>query len=217
MKTCAQCYEQKPFEAFARNRSNKTDGRRGTCKDCYKVYSQSYCATHLEQQRASARQWNRSNADRHRLNKRRWETENRARYLASKRASSQRNKATASARVAVRYATDPQFRLCKNMRTRVQAALAGRKKPGSLTVALGCSWQAFVQQIESQFQPGMNWDNYGKWHIDHIIPLCRFDLADPYEFSQAWNHTNMRPLWAADNLAKGASIGDAKLSQDARA
>ena len=51
----------------------------------------------------------------------------------------------------------------------------------------------------------MTWDNYGRygWHIDHIKPLCRFDLTDGKQLLEAVHYTNLQPLWASDNYAKG--------------
>lgn len=57
-----------------------------------------------------------------------------------------------------------------------------------------------------QFLPGMSWDNMAEWHIDHILPLASFSYAsasDP-EFRAAWALTNLRPLWSAENMQKGA-------------
>ena len=28
------------------------------------------------------------------------------------------------------------------------------------------------------FKDEMTWDNYGDWHLDHIKPLCLFDLSN---------------------------------------
>ena len=58
--------------------------------------------------------------------------------------------------------------------------------------------------IESLFKDGMSWDNYGywTWHIDHIKPLCLFDLTDEKQLKEAWSLKNLQPLWAKENLQK---------------
>lgn len=59
--------------------------------------------------------------------------------------------------------------------------------------------------LERQFLPGMSWDNMSEWHIDHILPRVMFHYetsADP-GFSECWALTNLRPLWAKDNIDKG--------------
>lgn len=50
----------------------------------------------------------------------------------------------------------------------------------------------------------MSWDNWGEWHLDHIQPLASFDLTDREQFLQATNYTNYQPLWALENIRKGA-------------
>lgn len=77
---------------------------------------------------------------------------------------------------------------------------------GSLQARLGYSAADLRSHLERQFQKGMSWDNYGEWHIDHIVPLASFrisGLSDP-EFKAAWALTNLRPLWGAENIQKGA-------------
>jgi hypothetical protein len=97
-------------------------------------------------------------------------------------------------------------RIRNNLRGRLRAALHGEYKSGSAIEDLGCSIQEFKLYIENQFQPGMTWENYGKWHLDHIIPLASFDLKKRSELLEACNYLNIQPLWALDNLAKGAAI-----------
>jgi len=41
-------------------------------------------------------------------------------------------------------------------------------------------------------------------HIDHIKPLCSFDLDSTDEQKKASHYTNLRPMWATDNLKKGS-------------
>jgi hypothetical protein len=63
-----------------------------------------------------------------------------------------------------------------------------------------------VEEKEYKSQPGMSWDNYGEWHIDHIKPLSKFDLTNREQFLEVCHYTNLQPLWAKDNLAKGNRI-----------
>jgi hypothetical protein len=64
-----------------------------------------------------------------------------------------------------------------------------------------------MDYLEGRFTEGMTRDNYGKWHVDHIRPTSSFDFTGPDNEEQlhmAWNYTNLQPLWAADNISKGA-------------
>ena len=69
---------------------------------------------------------------------------------------------------------------------------------------LGCSIQFFYEFINSQFKKGMSFENYGKWHLDHIIPLS---TAKTEKEVIILNHyTNFQPLWANENLIKSNKI-----------
>ena len=69
---------------------------------------------------------------------------------------------------------------------------------------LGCSIDELKIYLERNFQHGMTWDNYGPvWHIDHIKPLCQFDLTDENEIKKVCHYTNLQPLFAEDNFKKG--------------
>ena len=71
---------------------------------------------------------------------------------------------------------------------------------------LGCSMEALKIYLENQFSTGMSWDNYGKWHLDHIKPCCIFDLTDIEQQKICFHYTNLQPLWAIDNIKKGRKI-----------
>lgn len=104
--------------------------------------------------------------------------------------------------------TDLNFRLRRALRVRVHDILKGRQKAGSAVRDLGCTWEELRSYLESLFQPGMTWDNWGihGWHIDHKIPLTAFDLTDPEQFKKAVHYTNLQPLWANDNRSKGNKV-----------
>lgn len=107
-----------------------------------------------------------------------------------------------------RLKTDIQFKLSKRLRERLRKALNGNHKNGSAVKDLGCSIDELKIYLESKFQLGMTWDNWGfeGWHIDHIKPLASFDLTDREQFLIACHYTNLQPLWAKDNMAKSDKI-----------
>jgi len=108
----------------------------------------------------------------------------------------------------IAYENTTQRRIASSIRRRLNAII--KSKSYSTFEYVGCSSTELIKYLASQFysQPGtgkkMSWQNYGKWHIDHIIPLSYFDLTIEEELIQAWHYTNLQPLWAEENLKKGA-------------
>jgi hypothetical protein len=104
------------------------------------------------------------------------------------------------------HESEHSARIARNLRNRMNLALSGTNKVASTEELLGCSFDVFVEHLQSQFKNGMSWDNRGRtgWHIDHIRPCASFDLSDPDQQRQCFHYTNMQPLWAADNLSKGS-------------
>jgi hypothetical protein len=76
---------------------------------------------------------------------------------------------------------------------------------------LGYGREALRAHLESLFALGMSWDNRGAWHIDHIRPLSSFKITSfaCQDFKRAWALCNLQPLWATDNLRKGAKWSEA--------
>jgi hypothetical protein len=103
-----------------------------------------------------------------------------------------------------RKKTDLNYKLIKNMRTRIWFALKRKYKSKSTIKLLGCSIEECWQHLESKFQPGMTKENHGLWHVDHIRPCASFDLTDPEQQKICFHYTNLEPMWAIDNLKKGA-------------
>lgn len=100
---------------------------------------------------------------------------------------------------------------------KIKGPLSARMREGvrqSLISGKDTSWTKLVgytagdlrRHLERQFVRGMSWENFGDWHIDHIVPIARFTFtsADDEQFKQCWAITNLRPLWARANISKGA-------------
>jgi hypothetical protein len=96
----------------------------------------------------------------------------------------------------------------KNINYRIKKSLAARlrnviNKNNTTMNYIGCNIQYFREWLEYNFTSEMNWDNYGKyWSIDHIIPVCKFDLTDEIQKFQCWNWSNMMPVTVNFNSSK---------------
>lgn len=101
---------------------------------------------------------------------------------------------------------DVDFKIRHNLRNRIIKVLKGINKSETTLKLLGCSVKYLKQHLESTFQIGMTWDNYGKWHIDHIRPCASFDLSKESEQKKCFHYSNLQPLWAKENLSKKDKI-----------
>ena len=102
-----------------------------------------------------------------------------------------------------RKQTDLNYKMACSLRDRMYKAIRNGQKAGSAVDDLGISIEAFRMYLAEQFEEDMTWENHGTlWHIDHIKPLCEFDLTDREQFLEAANWMNQRPLLAIDNLKK---------------
>ena len=109
---------------------------------------------------------------------------------------------------------DPIFKIIGNLRHRTNMFFHGQDKSETTSKLIGCSANELRIYFENKFYPNpktneiMTWNNYGfyGWHIDHIIPLSSFDLKDNNQLKKACHYTNLQPLWAKENLSKGAKI-----------
>lgn len=99
---------------------------------------------------------------------------------------------------------DLNHRLKNALRHRVHLAIKHGFKSAATTELLGAPIEKVVRHLESQFLPGMSWDNWTKdgWHIDHIQPCASYDLTDPEQQRKCFHYTNLQPLWASDNCSK---------------
>lgn len=105
-----------------------------------------------------------------------------------------------------RLKSDPVYALRHNIRGAIAKKIKnlGSTKCCKTEAILGCSWSEFISHLERQFLKGMSWNNRNLWHIDHIIPIS---TAKTVEDVISLNHcTNLRPMWAIDNIKKGDKI-----------
>lgn len=97
---------------------------------------------------------------------------------------------------------DILFRVKCSLRARLHHFV--NKKNKRTLEYLGLSLDEYKTYLSKMFDSNMNWDNYGEWHIDHIIPLS--SAKNEKELIRLFHYTNTQPLWAKDNLKKGNKI-----------
>ena len=110
----------------------------------------------------------------------------------------------------IKSKNDSLFKLTNSIRTRIKQSFRrnGFTKNSKTFEILGCTFDEFKAHLERQFTKGMNWDNLGEWHLDHIYPVSL--SKDEEELIKLNHYTNFQPLWAIDNMIKGNKIIDNK-------
>lgn len=101
---------------------------------------------------------------------------------------------------------DPSYKMMLVARRMLQRSLgiSGQKKYKRTFDYLGYTSEDLVTHLESLFQDGMRWENYGDWHIDHIKPLAAYSIEGVTDPKILNSLNNLQPLWAKENMEKGA-------------
>jgi hypothetical protein len=187
-KKCPKCDTEKLLELFSNNKTSK-DGKCAICKACVKQYQ----TENKETMKAKNKVWRKENKEKVAKQAAKWRKANPERV-----AKQQRDYARERKKI------DPAFKLRCQLRSRIFKVIKRGQKSGSAIKDLGCSVDELKIWIESKFQPGMTWGNWGQsgWHIDHITSLANFDLTNRGQFLTACHYTNLQPLWWYDNLEK---------------
>ena len=202
-------------ESLKKQKKQEYDRKRYAAnRDKLLLRSKAYRAANLEEVRKSDRRRYLSDLTKRRATNQQSAKRNRAKNSARER--EWRKKNTEKVRgyyrksVKKKYAKDDLFKLQQNMRTRISAVLSrsGSSKNCRTMDLVGCTASELRAHIEGKFLPGMTWSNKGHdgWHIDHIVPLSRFDLTDHEQQAAAFHYTNLQPLWAEDNLRKSDKL-----------
>lgn len=105
-----------------------------------------------------------------------------------------------------RKKTDVLYNLRRNLRSRISNILKkiNKIKTVSTIKYIDCTYGELKIHLERQFLKGMTWENRAEWHIDHIIPLSSAKTEE--DVIKLNHYTNLRPLWAADNLRKSNKL-----------
>ena len=190
---CSKCNTTKTHKEFPKN-LKCNNGIEKQCKSCKSLYRKQHYIENKEHENKTSKTWELKNEDKIRDNKKKYYVKNKKR-IVQRQGLYQKNK----------YNCDINYKMKCILRARLNRAINGNYKAGSAVSDLGCSIEELKIHIEVQFKPGMTWDNWSRtgWHIDHKKALANFDLTNREELLKACHHTNLKPMWAKDNISKG--------------
>lgn len=191
-KECSACKEWKKIDLYCKNKYT-WDNLRRECNDCLSEYrkenkdkkteyNKKYWEKTQEEQKEKNKIWRENNQEHIKeknkeyrllhgkeIDQKQWEKrKNDEGYLkkqAIRRKEHDKNKRK----------NDINFKLKQNVSRRIREVLTNFSltKSERTVEYVGCNLQDLRVHLDSTFKEGMTWDNYGKWHIDHIIP-CFF-------------------------------------------
>ena len=196
-KQCTKCKEERSYSEFFKDKRTK-DGLYSACKSCH--YG-SYKSWRKRKGREYDIKYRKEN--RNKLNKMhsKWVAKNkeRVRVYQAKYHNHWESR---------RRKTDPKFRLDSNLSKAIRDALKGKKAGQRWEGLVGYTIDNLVKHLEAKFELWMSWENYGKWHIDHIIPKSHFKYEAPEDpdFKKCWALENLQPLEAMENIRKNNKI-----------
>ena len=102
------------------------------------------------------------------------------------------------------YKNNPSFRINNSMSSLIWRAIKGKKNGRMWQHLVGYTLKDLMKYLENKFESWMNWENYGKWEIDHIKPksLFKYETAEDSEFKKCWALENLQPLEKSANRRK---------------
>lgn len=183
-KVCTKCKLEQPIEEFGLRKDRAPGTRNSHCRACGRAISKSWKLRNPERTKELSR---RSAA-------------------AFFKKFPERVRENACRSVKNRLKTSIDFRILHNLRRRLNKATKGTDRSKRTQELLGCSIPHFKAWMEFWMQPGMTWENYGEWHVDHKMPCASFDMKDPEQQQKCFHYTNLQPLWAKENLQKSSKI-----------
>lgn len=212
-RKCNCCGVEKNLEDFHVEKRAAL-GRQTQCKLCLNARRSAKYYANIDAEKARHKRYKDANRDRSIAQRKAWEERNPGHRKAYKEANKekiaaqnaeyfQRVKEKRAELAREKYRNDPMHALkCRlRLRTRLAIKAKGFTKKSRIRQILGCDDVTLKNHIEALFTEGMTWDNRGEWHVDHKTPLAAAKTEE--ELLRLCHYTNLQPLWAADNFAKG--------------
>ena len=106
---------------------------------------------------------------------------------------------------------EPISKIIRNVRSRIFSAIKNKSK--HTIIYLGCNCSDYLKWLLKN-KNSYTFENYGKeWHIDHVIPISKFDITNEEQQLLAFNWRNTMPLSVEENLKKNNKIIKSQIEQ----
>jgi hypothetical protein len=190
-KKCCKCELEKPLEDFYK----RGNGYKSNCKKCTSVYGKKYYSLNKERHNQQMSKHYLNNVEKYVLRHKKYREKNKDKinniaknYLKKRRKE------------------DILFKLKHNLRVRIKEFMKSKnmKSTNRTFEFVGCTPETLRKHLENNFMEGMSWENYGKWEIDHKIPLSMATSID--ELYKLNYYLNLQPMWEHENIKKGAQL-----------
>lgn len=184
IKLCSKCKIWKNVLLFGKQ-ADKLDGLRCWCKECHNTHN-----------RLWFKDWLQNNRERRSHSHKQWRMKNPDSVKKTLK------------KAQIKTESDPKRKMSRRISSYISKCLKKGKQGKHWEDIVGYTLDELVRHLERKFKPGMSWNNYGEWHIDHIIPLSKFNFStlNSIDFKRAWDLKNLQPLWARDNQTKQNSL-----------
>jgi hypothetical protein len=188
-KQCCKCKEIKNIDEFGKLKSGK-DGLRYDCKGCRKNYREcskdiikktqdAYYSNNKKSLLEASKQYRIDNIEKISLQRKNYR--NRPHVKEHIQAKNKEYLPIKKEKIKLKRKTDKNFQLKEILRSKIHKML--KNQPTSYENIIGCNIDFLKKWIAFRFDLNMNWDNLGSyWHIDHILPINKFDLNKPEKY-----------------------------------
>ena len=204
-KICTRCNMEKEFNEFYRNK-NTSDKCHSRCKKCISEVHNERMNNDVEY-RDKVRFCGKATYERMMGDPVRSEKKKIVRRIFSRKPQQIKKRREYQRELR----KDPMVRLNRNISRGINYGLRRGNKAGQHWEKLvGFTLADLKRHLEKQFKDGMTWENYGRggWEVDHISPssIFNFSKVEHPDFRRCWSLDNLQPLWASENLSKGAKL-----------
>lgn len=220
-KVCSKCKEEKDIEEFKNNRYYK-DGVNSWCRKCTNNYNKHYREHNKETVKKSKQNWyinnkdyvknkvkkyTENNIEQSKESKKNWRIKN-TELINKRRREERKNNPDKIRKQDKKKRQSGLYKLRMRLRSRINIAIKNGTKSDLTMKLIGCSLERLRNHLQKTAIKNeyldFNINDYdGKsYHIDHIKPICSFNLSIPEQQKECFNWSNMRILKAEENMNK---------------